>query len=64
MSWENYGEWHIDHTKPLAAFVAQGRDVNEVNFLCNLRPMWGKENMLKSATFKGRYYRYTTGAEK
>ena len=46
MSWENYGEWHIDHIKPVTKF-----DKNElpsvVNALSNLQPLWANENRSK-----------------
>lgn len=48
MNWENYGEWHIDHTKPISAFLEQGVDDPKiVNALCNLKPMWAKDNLSK-----------------
>lgn len=51
MSWKNYGEWHIDHITPIAAFASQGDiDPARVNCLTNLRPMWAKENMSKGST--------------
>jgi len=50
MSWGNYGEWHIDHTIPIAHFVAKGESrPSVINALCNLRPMWAHENMSKGA---------------
>lgn len=58
MSWSNHGEWHIDHTKPVAAFAAQGRDIGEANSLCNLRPEWKSTNMVKSSKFNGVMYRF------
>lgn len=58
MSWENHGQWHIDHIKPVAAFSYQGRDIGEANNLCNLRPEWKSDNMLKSSKFNGVMYRY------
>lgn len=61
MSWANYGDWQIDHVKPIATFVAQGQDINLANLLCNLRPAWKKQNMVKSSRFKGRHYRFTSG---
>lgn len=61
MSWENYGEWHIDHVKPIAAFVAKGHDLKLVNLLCNLRPEWAEDNRRKSSTFKGAYFRLPGG---
>lgn len=53
MSWENYGEWHIDHKKPIARFLEQGiTDPKIVNALSNLRPMWASKNLSKGAKFE------------
>ena len=51
MSWENYGEWHVDHIKPISSF-----NINEIGDkefmecwnLNNLQPLWGEENIRKS----------------
>ena len=51
MTWENYGEWHIDHLKPLSSFVFESVDDKEFKecwSLNNLQPMWGVENIKKS----------------
>lgn len=48
MSWENFGEWHLDHITPLA--TAQTEE--ELAALChisNLRPMWGSDNLAKGS---------------
>jgi|LakMenEpi03Aug12_release.lakeMendotaPanAssembly.Ray.scaffolds.fasta_scaffold316838_1 hypothetical protein len=50
MSWENYGEWHIDHIKPLSSFNIT--DINSDEFkkcwsLSNLQPLWAKDNLKK-----------------
>ena len=39
MNWDNYGEWHIDHIKPLNSFEKNSLP-SVVNALSNLRPMW------------------------
>lgn len=52
MSWENYGEWHIDHILPLVGFSSDGitdADIKVAWGLPNLRPLWAKENWRKGA---------------
>jgi len=50
MTWENYGEWHIDHKIPLAVFNFNSPD--DLDFkrawtLKNLQPLWATENRKK-----------------
>jgi ATP-dependent Lon protease len=50
MTWENYGEWHVDHRIPISSFNFES--VDDDSFIkCwsleNLQPMWGKENITK-----------------
>lgn len=48
MTWENRGQWHIDHIIPLAS----ASTVEEVYALChytNLQPLWAAENISKGA---------------
>ena len=50
MTWENYGEWHVDHRMPISSFVFES--VDDDSFmkcwsLDNLQPMWGKDNIVK-----------------
>ena len=52
MSWDNYGEWHIDHILPLASFEFDGPDNDEFRrawALTNLRPLWSRDNIRKGA---------------
>lgn len=47
MTWENRGEWHIDHITPLSSAKTE----EELYKLChytNLQPLWAEENMTKS----------------
>jgi len=46
MSWDNHGDWHIDHIDPVASMVARGvADPKEINALSNLRPLWAYDNL-------------------
>jgi len=47
MSWDNHGEWHIDHETPVTAFSSD-TPVNEVCALSNLQPLWAFDNLSKS----------------
>lgn len=53
MSWENYGEWQVDHIIPIAEFVRLGVTCpKKINALENLVPMWAYENYAKSDNFE------------
>lgn len=53
MTWDNRGEWHVDHKKPISRFIKQGiTDPKIINALCNLQPLWAKDNIKKSDKFK------------
>jgi hypothetical protein len=47
MSWENYGEWHIDHCKPVSWFKKTEKELLKAWKLDNLQPMWANENLVK-----------------
>lgn len=52
MSWENMGEWHVDHIVPLKSFAYKTVDDAEFKAawaLTNLRPLWAVSNMKKHA---------------
>lgn len=52
MSWENYGEWHLDHRTPVSAFNfadSSHEDFKRCWSLSNLQPLWAKENISKGA---------------
>ena len=51
MSWDNYGEWQIDHIKPLTKFN-ENDDVKVVNSLSNLQPLWKTDNIRKYNHYK------------
>lgn len=52
MTWENYGEWHVDHIIPRVLLPCV--DHYEENFskcwaLSNLQPLWKIDNLKKGA---------------
>lgn len=50
MNWENYGEWHIDHVRPIRLFLEEGEtDPKVVNALSNLQPLWKLDNLSKGS---------------
>tara|TARA_R110002051_G_scaffold304951_2_gene374572 strand:+ start:133 stop:714 length:582 start_codon:yes stop_codon:yes gene_type:complete len=48
MSWDNHGEWHIDHIIPLASAITEA-DVIRLNYYTNLQPLWAKDNLSKGS---------------
>lgn len=51
MTMNNYGEWHIDHKKPISSFYFESVDdleFKECWSLENLQPLWAKDNLEKS----------------
>lgn len=47
MSWDNYGQWHIDHIIPVSKFDRE-TPLSIINSLDNLQPLWAKDNLSKS----------------
>lgn len=50
MSWDNYGEWHIDHEAPCSSFDLTSPFQQRLCFhWANLQPLWAADNMSKGA---------------
>ena len=52
MTWDNMGEWHVDHILPKVSFTYSSAEDPEFRAcwaLTNLRPLWGAENISKHA---------------
>jgi len=48
MTFENYGEWHVDHIRPCASFDFNNESEQLECFnYTNLQPLWAEENMKK-----------------
>lgn len=54
MTWENYGEWHVDHVKPCAKFnLNNPEEQKECFHYSNLQPLWAEDNLRKKDKFDG-----------
>ena len=52
MTWENHGEWHIDHIKPCASFYLLDEEEQKKCFhYTNLQPLWASENLSKGCKY-------------
>lgn len=50
MTWDNYGEWHVDHKIPMNSFIFESIEDSEFKLcwgLNNLQPLWGPDNLSK-----------------
>lgn len=52
MSWDNYGEWHIDHKRPRVSFDISSIEDSSLKAcwgLNNLQPLWAADNHSKGS---------------
>lgn len=47
MTLDNYGEWHLDHIKPVSLAQTE-EEVIELNHYTNFQPLWAFDNKSKS----------------
>lgn len=47
MTWENYGEWHIDHIVPLSKSRELNISLTQLCHYSNLQPLWRVDNLRK-----------------
>lgn len=50
MSWENYGEWHLDHIVPVAIAKTE-EEVIQLNHYTNFQPLWAIDNLRKGVNY-------------
>ena len=49
MTWDNYGEWHLDHIQPCASFdQTDPEQQKQCWHYTNYQPLWAEDNMKKS----------------
>ena len=52
MRWDNMGEWHIDHIRPLASFDLNDIEQQKQAFhYTNQQPLWAIDNLRKGAKY-------------
>lgn len=52
MSWENYGEWHVDHIRPCSSFdLTNQSQQSECFHYTNLQPLWAYDNLSKGSKY-------------
>jgi hypothetical protein len=50
MTWDNRGEWHLDHVKPLSSFdLTDRQQFLDACHYTNYQPMWAEDNIKKGA---------------
>lgn len=57
MSWENYGQWHIDHIRPIVSFDITSYDCEDFKkcwAIENLQPLWAIENIIKNGKWNNK----------
>ena len=52
MTWENYGQWHVDHVVPLA-LAKTSQEMEALFHYTNLQPLWALDNIRKSDNYQG-----------
>tara|TARA_R110002020_G_scaffold1459_6_gene6591 strand:+ start:951 stop:1400 length:450 start_codon:yes stop_codon:yes gene_type:complete len=57
MTWDNYGEWHVDHIIPIATANTL-EELESLLHYTNLQPLWGTDNLSKGSLYEGvRHYK-------
>ena len=50
MTWENHGEWHLDHKTPIS-WATNEDEVYTLNHYENFQPLWAFDNRSKGNKF-------------
>lgn len=54
MSWNNWGDWHLDHIRPLSSFnLDDNQELEKACHYSNLQPLWAFDNLSKGGRWTG-----------
>jgi hypothetical protein len=57
MSWDNIGEWHVDHVYPVSSFdLSTEAERHKAFHYTNLQPLWAKANVKKSDSIPSKHH--------
>ena len=59
MSFENHGEWHLDHIYPISLAKSE-EEVIKLNHYTNFQPLWAEENFSKSNKIVNNHFIHLT----
>ena len=52
MTWENHGDWHVDHIRPCCSYDLTLEEEQKKCFhYTNLQPLWAQENLSKGGAY-------------
>lgn len=52
MTWENHGEWHLDHIIPIS-WAKTEEEIYKLNHYTNFQPLWMEDNLIKGNKYEG-----------
>ena len=48
MTWDNWGDWHLDHIIPLSHFdLSDRKQLKQACHYTNMQPLWAADNLSK-----------------
>jgi hypothetical protein len=52
MTWDNHGDWHLDHITPIS-WAKTEDEIYKLNHYSNLQPLWKEDNLSKGNKYEG-----------
>jgi hypothetical protein len=52
MTWDNHGDWHLDHITPIS-WAKTEDEIYKLNHYSNFQPLWKEDNLSKGNKYEG-----------